>query len=147
MKYTKDEDKFITICYNMKWTHTEIANELDRTPCAIKSRCQILGLTKKHRNHKQYVIELAKSEANMIVLEKYKGALNPILHECLNCRIQYKCAPNHKLEGNKCKFCTTSYGIIPNKPGITYLVYFPKINLYKIVRKEIIHKIYGMRLF
>lgn len=82
------------------------------------------------KTHKQYVKDLAASGCNMIALEQYKGDRVKILHRCNNCYAEYKCNPNNKLQGYKCKMCSKT-GLDIYKPALTYLVYFYTIDLYK----------------
>ena len=111
----------------------EIAKKLDRSHRSVAHKAICLGLisnnVKPQKTHDQYVAELAEKCPSMKVIEPYNGDGVAILHKCLICDIQSKYIPTDRLQGNACRFC---HGINQDLPGITYLVYFPKINLYKV---------------
>jgi len=136
--WTKDEEEFVVACCESGWTHREIATEMNKTLCSIHHKCVHLnisnGLLKVKLTNEDYTDKLKEMCPTMIALEKYNGAFTKILHKCLLCNKEYNVTPIGKLRGEKCKYCcnsNNSSGIPTNKPGITYLVYIHKYNLYK----------------
>ena len=140
MKWTTDELELLHAFVEAEYTHKEIAQELGRTRDSIKQKTNRMNIKSFHpqgkKSHKWYVAELAKKCPTMKVLEPYRGSDTKILHECLECGTQYSCRPSSKLRGHSCKFCGRKNNdggkIDPNNPGITYLVYFYGIDVYKI---------------
>lgn len=138
--WTNEEIHFLVVCCEQQWTFAEIANELERTTKSVSHKCNKLKLLNGLSNNinkttDQYKKELKIKCPTMICLGEYKTNRIPILHKCLKCDKEYKCTPVYKLQGDGCKYCGTSTntGNIPaNKKGITYLVYIPKYDLYKI---------------
>lgn len=138
-RWTKDEEEFVRVCCKGGWTHREIGNELDRSYRSIKQKAMHLKVSNdkftKIKSHSQYVQELKEQCPTLRCLEEYKGTKIKIKHECLKCGSIYKSNPRDKLRGFACKYCgndNNSGGIPLNKQGITYLVYIPKYDLYKI---------------
>ena len=135
MKWTTDELELLHAFVEAKYTDQEIAQELERTRDSVNKKRNRLGLKSKNKQlktHEQYVAELAESSPTMRVLEPYVNNRTSILHKCNECGNIASVRPDSKLEGKSCKFCNQRGGKIdPNKPGITYLVYFYTINLYK----------------
>lgn len=132
-RWTENEDKSVIQYIEKGFKHKDIAIKLNRTKRSIDGRCRILNARNNInslKTHEQYEKELAESNSNMIVMEQYINDSTPILHKCLNCKIIYKCTPNDKLAGKKCKFCSPSFN--PLVPAILYLVYFYNIKLFKI---------------
>ena len=137
MKWTEEKIEDLKFAIELGLTNTEIGEIFDLTRDAIAKKSSRLGIRVNHNNgkvktHEQYVKELAIKNPTIIVLEKYRGALINILHKCTMCGNESMCAPNHKLKGHGCIFCNPSNSKINyNKPGITYLIYFYSIDLYK----------------
>jgi len=137
--WTTDEVQFLEVCCEQHWTFAEIANELERTTKSVSHKCNNLNMLNGHtlqvlKTHSEYVKELKLKCPTMIPLEDYIKANIAILHKCLKCGKEYSCVPKDKLQGYACIFCAydNHSGSIPvNKPGITYLVYIQKYNLYK----------------
>jgi hypothetical protein len=134
-KWKEDEIELLETFLEAGYTHAEIARELDRTQQSVSHKSSRLGIKtpiKLRKTHDEYVAELAIKCPTMKVLETYMGDNKKILHECLICEAQYKCIPSDKLQGHACKFCNPIYKINNDIPGITYLVYFSDIDIYKI---------------
>lgn len=137
-KWTKDEDELLTACCAMSWFYKDIANELGRGYSSVLHRAHRIKVSNNKaetKTHKKYIEELKEKCATVLCLEEYKGAHTKILHKCLKCGSIYKSMPASKLQGYACMYCGTnnnSSGIPQDKEGITYLVYIPKYDLYKI---------------
>ena len=60
-------------------------------------------MTKK-KTHEEYESQLMDLEVDYWPIDKYEGALTPILHECLF-NHQWKASPSKILSGRGCPFC------------------------------------------
>ena len=131
MFWTTKQIKVLKQDYQNNIDIKNIAIKLKRTRTSIKTKARLLGI--KHASHNkrktpdQYNRELEQICPTIICLENYINCSTPILHKCLICKTKYKVSPTSKLQGHTCKYCKNS-----TSSGITYLVYFPKLNLYKI---------------
>jgi len=56
----------------------------------------------KQKTHKMYLKSLLENAIETIPLEKYKGALTPILHKCVCGNNEWQVKPNYVLSGQKC---------------------------------------------
>lgn len=134
-RWTKDEEELLIDMVIARWVYKDIANELNRTVSSIEKKCVRLNISSNLKTTEQYKKELKTKCPNISCLEDYKGREVKILHKCLKCNKEYKSVPASKLQGYSCKYCgldNNGGGIPLNKKGITYLVYIPKFDLYKI---------------
>jgi len=130
MIWKDDEIELLAAFIEAGYTHKEIALELGRTPGSVSQKAFTIELSSKNnqvKNHKQYIAELAEKCPTSKVLEKYVSAHVSIL---LVCGFQNKYRPTDKLQGRPCRSCNPGSGEI-NRDD-TYLVYFPKLNIYKV---------------
>jgi hypothetical protein len=135
--WDEEEIELLYIWIKDGWSCKEIANELDRTFNSVSHKLSNLKLrTGKNmgiKSHEQYVKELKEKCQTIIVLGKYINDKTKIVHKCLVCGTEYLCTPKTKLKGyGHCRYINNGKNIDIDKPGITYLVYFTDIDLYKI---------------
>jgi len=97
-------------------------------PCAILSghSCPKCGGTLK-KAAEDYKKEVPK---DIIVLEPYISYKTKILHKHLKCNFIWNASPCNILNGTGCPVCANS-GFQPQKPAVTYCIYFPEHDLYK----------------
>lgn len=57
------------------------------------------------KTHEEYVEKLKLANPNVIVLEKYKGVKNPILHKCIIHNVKWITSPASILQGCGCPDC------------------------------------------
>ena len=118
-------------------SYQDIDHELEKS---FKNRNEKLPHEKKRSTHLKtneiYDQELLEKCPTIKRIGEYKNSRTPILHECLVCGKKHLTTPHNKLKG--CGHCgrknngSGGWGIPKEEPGITYLVYFPKLFLYKI---------------
>ena len=135
-EWTKDEEELLKAFIDNGWLYQDIANELCRSIQSIKHKASRLPeVTRNIKTTLQYIEKLKIKCPTMVCLGEYVNSTTKILHKCILCNIEYKSIPNSKLRGMACKYCGTNNnggGVPTNKQGITYLVYIPKYDLYKI---------------
>jgi hypothetical protein len=139
MKHWDNEEVDLLRAFiNSGMSYEEIALELDRSWNSVRDKCRregttsnvqttLLGTTAKYKQ------ALAKVNPYLEVLEEYTNSLTAIDHKCLNCGLISKSLPKSKLRGLGCVGCcnrNNGSGIRGTK-GIFYVVYFPKLYLYK----------------
>ena len=95
----------------------------------MSKKAQVLGLKSifNKRKHGEYKALLPQG---FIVLEEYYNAHTKILHKHL-CGYEWKATPNTIIRNKACPICNIS-GFNINKIGYTYLIYFPRLDLYKV---------------
>jgi len=135
--WTQEDREILIMLVNEGLLYKDIAEVLDRSPGAIGKQAKKVGLKSKNnkmsKTNKEYDAELLIKNPNTIRIEDYINAHTKILHKCLLCNTEYLCEPNSKLRGDgHCGVKNNTGKISSDKPGITYLVYIPKHNLYKI---------------
>ena len=152
--YTIEQIEIIKNGYLNNIPVMDIAKSIGKTSSSVSTKASRLGF--KHTYHslktqEQFDKDLVEKCPTMQRLEPYKGSNIKILFKCLLCNTEYKCMPKTKLSGYKCIHCANTnnigYKIPYDLPGITYLVYFKGIDLYKIgiTSKSIKERFYGYK--
>ena len=65
------------------------------------------------KSHEQYICELTNKHHNIKALERYNGALTPILHRCLIDGYEWKTSPSNILFGKGCPKCANNIKLTP----------------------------------
>lgn len=126
--WTTEDDNILSDLIAKKCTAIYIANELGRTENAIRARATKLGL-------KFLGLILSNTEflnniknKSIIVLDKYINYRTKLSCKCKNCGYIWKATPQTIIHRGKCPLCSD----IKKLATYLYLIYFPKIDLYKI---------------
>ena len=103
-KYINAKTPILHLCsiHNYKWKISP-TNALNGCGCPLCKGEKIHNAFIK--SHDQYVEELKLLNPNIKVLEKYKGALTPILHRCLIDGHEWSPVPDSVLKGRGCPKC------------------------------------------
>ena len=80
----------------------------------------------------KYIEEVGKVNKNVTVIGEYIAANSNIEHKCNTCGNTWYPSPNSILKGHGCPKCCNSTQHFDTNPAILYVVYFPKLNLYKV---------------
>lgn len=139
MKWTEDEIEFLKACLDSGWTHQEIAEETEGKRTLISIRSITSKLHIKSKNKKAYSnIEIDNKIQNKGIkrLEDYKNNFTKYKFKCLICNTIWETTIHIILSGNQglpcgCPSCA-NHGFNSSSPAITYCIYFPDIDLYKV---------------
>ncbi len=69
--------------------------------------CPVCAGNKK-RSHQEYIEEVQSINPDIVVIEEYANALQPILHKCNKCGTEWYSTPHHILEGHGCPKCNAN---------------------------------------
>lgn len=134
-KWTKEHEQELELYIEDGLRYAQIAELLNeefgtaRTAVAVKTKALRLGLKGSSRKHttEQYKAALPN---DIELLEEYVNDKTKILHRH-SCGHEWLARPSDIKQGKSCPVCANN-GFDQIKTGFTYLIYFKKLDLYKI---------------